>query len=275
MEDKGSLGDQAITALNANDVLFGRGLKAARFEGNSRFRKLIQQRRAEYVATRRHHAKERIAREVIQAIQAENGRFLMKLSPLEKRKAGIAEEKDAWRVVAHTMVLEKVKQTFRDARGPDEDIDDSEGESLRPDHAPQQINAQMLVPPTAAVSNGAAFPSQQMSMQNIHASLLQQQMQMPVSQFPPLLGNPALSVPPALLNQEQQQQQLLQGQPLQFVSMQQQRTCTRSFPHICLYGLIPDSHSFQPHRCSPPSSQRARLCCGRFRQSTRTSFPPF
>lgn len=119
--EAGSVGS-LVTQLNMNDVLMGRGAPAIDNEGNVRFRRIVSGRRAEYFAARKRQDKDRIARQVMNAVESRGGRFL-------KKKADEAEQAQlpelaggdtAWTLVDEDTVLTKVKQSLRD-RNADSD----------------------------------------------------------------------------------------------------------------------------------------------------------
>jgi hypothetical protein len=104
-----------VITLNRNDVLLGRGRPVVRFEGNIRFRRLVQNRKAQYRATGRNVIKDSIARELIQTVKSRDGRFLRKVeSPEEAIELGIPSGVQGWVIADDNAVLQKVKQAFRD-----------------------------------------------------------------------------------------------------------------------------------------------------------------
>lgn len=132
--------------LNPNDVLMGRGSHLVKYEGNMRFRDLVVQHQPEYIAPNvRHHVKDAIARQVLETIASRQGRFLRKVeeddededkNDLHKEGTGCIssatdaygvdttpsidenkqqqQQKTHWVLAEHSIVLEKVKQAFRD-----------------------------------------------------------------------------------------------------------------------------------------------------------------
>jgi hypothetical protein len=104
-----------VTTLNSNDILLGRGAPNAYYEGNVRFRRLVQTRREEYLSTARHPQKQEIAREIFNQVAEGQGRFLMEIKPARETKAlGVPAGKKAWRVADKSIALEKIKQTLRE-----------------------------------------------------------------------------------------------------------------------------------------------------------------
>ena len=115
VEEKTTDDALVVTQLNFNDVLFGRGAPAIDNEGNVRFRRVVCSRRTEYIAAAKRQTKDQIAREVVQTIQAEGGRFLKKMNqPENSLEPGLAEKTNAWKVVELGEVLTKVKQALRE-----------------------------------------------------------------------------------------------------------------------------------------------------------------
>jgi hypothetical protein len=102
-----------ITELYPADVLFGRGSGPNDHEGNIRFRGLVAERKQEYLATNHRQTKAKIAREIVNTILEERGRFLKKVEHFEARRLGIPKGLDAWIMVDDDTVMEKAKQALR------------------------------------------------------------------------------------------------------------------------------------------------------------------
>ena len=102
-----------ITELTASDVLFGRGSGPNDHEGNIRFRHLVADRKQEYLATNHRQTKAKIAREIVNTILDDRGRFLKKVEHFEARRLGIPKGVDAWIIVDDDTVMEKAKQALR------------------------------------------------------------------------------------------------------------------------------------------------------------------
>eukprot|EP00538_Stauroneis_constricta_P006677 CAMPEP_0119554578 /NCGR_PEP_ID=MMETSP1352-20130426/7034_1 /TAXON_ID=265584 /ORGANISM="Stauroneis constricta, Strain CCMP1120" /LENGTH=410 /DNA_ID=CAMNT_0007601191 /DNA_START=107 /DNA_END=1339 /DNA_ORIENTATION=- len=66
--------------VRENDVLFGRGSGATTFPGNRRLRAIVKSYKLRYAAAHERGGKARIARQIIDQIHAENGRFLRKIT---------------------------------------------------------------------------------------------------------------------------------------------------------------------------------------------------
>jgi hypothetical protein len=106
-----------VTDPNPHDVLLGRGSHLVKYEGNIEFRRLIHERKEEYISSVRHSQKDYIARDVISKVKSKNGRFLRKVdNPMEMKKYNIpANITSAWVHVDEGVVVEKIKQAFRDS----------------------------------------------------------------------------------------------------------------------------------------------------------------
>mmetsp|Transcript_3839 Transcript_3839/g.10811 ORF Transcript_3839/g.10811 Transcript_3839/m.10811 type:complete len:699 (-) Transcript_3839:127-2223(-) len=107
---------QYVTKLHPNDVLFGRGSGSNDHEGNVQFRLYVAERKAEYMATNHRQTKARIAKEIVDAVYANNGRFLKKLEANEATKLGFAQGTDAFVVADEHTIMEKAKQALRQNR---------------------------------------------------------------------------------------------------------------------------------------------------------------
>jgi hypothetical protein len=145
-----------ITNLSPNDVLLGRGRPAVRYEGNIRFRKLVQNRKSQYRATGRNIIKDSIARELINTIKAREGRFLRKIeSSVESEELGVPRGVQAWVHVDENAVLQKVKQAFRDEQRAEADNEGgaSPSSSRRP---PLRLP---IAAPKEVVQDRAVLPS--------------------------------------------------------------------------------------------------------------------
>lgn len=105
-----------ITQVNPNDVLFGRGSGPNDHEGNIRFRELVGERKAEYMATNHRQTKAKIAREIVGSVLQKNGRFLKKVEAAEAKELGIAKGIEAWICVDEETIMEKAKQALRQQR---------------------------------------------------------------------------------------------------------------------------------------------------------------
>jgi hypothetical protein len=106
-----------VTCVTENDVLLGRGTPCAENEGNVRFRRLVKDRKLEYIAADKRMRKDAIARDVISVIAARGGKFLRKLeSTAELEELGVPpryQKKEVWAIVDEDTQVQKVKQALR------------------------------------------------------------------------------------------------------------------------------------------------------------------
>ena len=102
-----------MSKLGPYDVLFGRGSGPNDHERNIRFRKLVAERKAEYMATNHRTTKAKIAREIVDAVLCENGRCLKKIEPEDATVAGLVDGVDVWIGVDDDTIMEKAKQALR------------------------------------------------------------------------------------------------------------------------------------------------------------------
>lgn len=102
-----------VMELRPQDVLFGRGSGPNDHEGNIRFRRLVAERKSEYMATSHRLTKATIAKEIVDQVFAANGRFMKKLEPSELKELGLPEASDVWEIVGDDTVMEKAKQALR------------------------------------------------------------------------------------------------------------------------------------------------------------------
>lgn len=102
-----------VVQLRATDVLFGRGSGPNDHEGNVTFRSRVAERKAEYMATNHRMTKAKIARDIVNSVLQENGRFLKKVEQPEIEKYGLPAGIDAWMEVDDDTIMEKAKQALR------------------------------------------------------------------------------------------------------------------------------------------------------------------
>jgi hypothetical protein len=110
-----------VKEVHPNDVLFGRGSGPNDHEGNIRFREMVAQRKAEYMATNHRQTKAKIAKDIVDQVFGSGGRFLKKLEPSEANKLGLLTEEqmhnqDVYEVVGDDTIMEKAKQALRQNR---------------------------------------------------------------------------------------------------------------------------------------------------------------
>lgn len=171
---------QYITQINANDVLFGRGSGPNDHEGNIRFRDLVGERKAEYMATNHRQTKAKIAREIVGKVIQKNGRFLKKVEAAEAKELGIPKGVEAWIAVDEETIMEKAKQALRQQRDKTK-----QGGSKSPRNSPTPASRKpAAAPPTSSLDSygkpeptryGAEISAESLRqsehMQNVEAEL--------------------------------------------------------------------------------------------------------
>ena len=128
-----------FASLNSNDVLLGRGTGTNQYIGNLKFRALVEERKGEYSYSGRHGAKARIAKDVLDYIKSEGGRFLQ-VSEDQEIVDRIVED-GTWYVVDDKIALEKCKQALRQ---------EPTGAAGAGALSRVSVNSSFLLPPTAA-----------------------------------------------------------------------------------------------------------------------------
>lgn len=112
-------GSKYITEINVGDVLFGRGSGPNDHEGNIRFRTYVAERKAEYMATNHRVTKTNIARDIVNLVIADNGRFLKKLEQEEAQDIGLILPDGSnssvtyYEIQDDDTIMEKAKQALR------------------------------------------------------------------------------------------------------------------------------------------------------------------
>jgi hypothetical protein len=126
-----------VTSLGPNDILLGRGRPSVDYEGNIRFRALVNSRLHEYDDSGRKGSKDDVAKRVVEEIERLGGRFLRRAetataSTTLLTSSGCSENPDdndrkppasvyhapaaiLYQLAEYDVAIEKVKQTFRDA----------------------------------------------------------------------------------------------------------------------------------------------------------------
>ena len=95
----------------------GRGRPIVRYQGNIRFRKLIQNRMKQYRDACRHVSKDLVAQDVVDVVLARGGRFLRRVeSEMEATELCVPPGIDAWIQVDRDAAIGKCKQAFRDEK---------------------------------------------------------------------------------------------------------------------------------------------------------------
>jgi len=105
--------EELIMDLRPTDVLLGRGSGPNDHEGNKRFRLMVAERKAEYMATNHRLTKAKIAQEIVDGVYRVNGRFLRKLEGDEAKTYGIPDGVDAYVAATEATIMEKAKQALR------------------------------------------------------------------------------------------------------------------------------------------------------------------
>ncbi|KAG7344725.1 hypothetical protein IV203_032256 [Nitzschia inconspicua] len=138
-----------VIDVHPYDVMFGRGSGPNDHEGNIRFRELVSQRKAEYMATNHRQTKAKIAKDIVDRVFAVGGRFLKKLEPTEASKLGYVNNEDVYQVVGDDTIMEKAKQALRQNRNR---------EDLSP-KPPSQQQRQASVTSTTNTTGGGQLES--------------------------------------------------------------------------------------------------------------------
>lgn len=107
-----------ITELHKYDVLCGRGSGPNERAGNIHFRDLVATRKAEYLAVnpRDHQNKNRIAREIVETVRSQGGRFLKRAAASAAAAQPGADGGEAYELADEPTVMEKAKQALRQNR---------------------------------------------------------------------------------------------------------------------------------------------------------------
>ena len=118
------------SSIGPNDVLLGRG-NHFQNSGNEKFRSLVRSRSVEYCSCDDNIVKDNIARQIIDSVASQQGRFLRKVKQKFKGNdsggakavsagdSGASVPKEQWEVADTETVLVKIKQTFRDFTASD------------------------------------------------------------------------------------------------------------------------------------------------------------
>jgi hypothetical protein len=193
-----------VADLRPFDVLFGRGSGPNDHEGNVRFRNMVASRKTEYLATNHRLTKAKIAREIVNSVLLQQGRFLKKMEGNDLKKAGLPEDADVWMSVDDDTVMEKAKQALRQnsnkhkgtptsPQGTQEDqsTDNKSSGVAAVDLEPFPIQSGVQVPPTfddlepiplVASANTPQRPSQ-VPLPSPNMAWSMQQQQLPPQQF--------------------------------------------------------------------------------------------
>ena len=113
------------SSIGPNDVLLGRG-NHLHNSGNEKFRSLVRSRSLEYWSCNDNVVKDDIARQIVDSVTSQQGRFLRKVknnsvgtactgtAVSTSRDSGDLVPTEQWEVADTETVLVKIKQTFRD-----------------------------------------------------------------------------------------------------------------------------------------------------------------
>lgn len=109
-----------VTHLTTNDILMGRGAPLTYYEGNIKFRELVQPQKAEYVSSKNQNKKQQIAMQLYVDVERRGGRFLQKVPPRDAAMRDVPVGAQAWYTVSQEVALEKIKQALREKTTSDE-----------------------------------------------------------------------------------------------------------------------------------------------------------
>jgi hypothetical protein len=135
--------------ITRNDVLLGRGAASDRFQGNIQFRSLIRTRKNEYTASLHPQGKAFVSQQIVQAVQANHGRFLRKVSRRDERIQDI--DSPMWEIVSDSVAVEKVKQAFRDMDHRSSAMRRASGSSLPDPPIDPPMNVPFMTPSADAL----------------------------------------------------------------------------------------------------------------------------
>lgn len=98
-----------------------------RYQGNIKFRKLIQNHLGAYREAYRHASKDAIAQQVVDVVLSRGGRFLRRVESItEATELVVPPGVEAWREVDRENVIAKCKQAFRDEKRAASEIRDGD-----------------------------------------------------------------------------------------------------------------------------------------------------
>jgi hypothetical protein len=221
-----------ITDLRDDDVLLGRGSGPNDHEGNIRFRNLVADRKAEYMATNHRLTKAKIAQEIVDRVFAHGGRFLRRLESDEIARFDVPDGFDAWMLASEETTMEKAKQALRQNTNkakPPGGLSDDPKAKLSPRRLSPKPPASRRSPVPAAATTMATLPTTTASSSSydmdpriamgpgpgLHAisvPRLDDFEPIPLDQaYPRSSSDPNL--PPPSLQQQQQQQQPMMPAP--------------------------------------------------------------
>ena len=130
MSNQRSIVAEYYSSIGPNDVLLGRG-NHFQNSGNEKFRSLVRSRSIEYCSCDDNIVKDNIARQIVDSVASQQGRFLRKVKQKLKGNdsggakavsagdSGTSVPNEQWEVADTETVLVKIKQTFRDFTASD------------------------------------------------------------------------------------------------------------------------------------------------------------
>lgn len=153
----------SIRELNDNDVLLGRGNGPNHYEGNKRFRQLVESKKELYSKSKRGE-KAIISKQILETIHSRQGRFIKKT---KKNKQACKERDDEWKeIIEEKALLEKISMAFRDALRTEKKKEDCSRKSKLQSLVEQQEslleNGQVLAPSSSPEPR--PIPTQTQSM---------------------------------------------------------------------------------------------------------------
>ena len=86
------------------------------YEGNTRFRDLVIERKDEYLSAAKHKKKQKIAQELVNAVRASGGRFLCLSEGEQTAEVSNIVDNGTWIEAESKVALEKCKQSLRENR---------------------------------------------------------------------------------------------------------------------------------------------------------------
>ena len=117
--------EYAIDEAGDRDVLLGRGSGPNAHPGNVIFRKMVEDRRSDYLAAQKRQMKNDIATAIITEIRKHGGRFLKKKSEAEPNLWVLADEEEVSEKVKHALRQKSKEQRAESAeeRKSDSSVD--------------------------------------------------------------------------------------------------------------------------------------------------------
>jgi hypothetical protein len=107
--------EQYVLELRDTDRLLGRGASGVNFAGNRFFRAQIDRYLELYTQASTHTGRNAAVQMVMDAVQKNGGRFLVKINIDEANSLGYSGGQEVYRIVSDDFAMNTVKQAFRDA----------------------------------------------------------------------------------------------------------------------------------------------------------------